>query len=350
MEQPSKLRLQDFKPTSKLELRETKILNPRFPVIDAHNHLGEEFGGGWVNRPVDELIEVLDQASVDVLVDMDGGWGEEILERHLDHFKAAAPDRFLHFGGVDWSKWSEHGDRFGDWAAKRLRDQVRRGARGLKIWKVLGLSVRDQEDRLVSVDDRRLDPIWETAAELDIPVLIHVADPTAFFDPLDQYNERWEELNRHPDWHFPPSLFPTFQEIIHQFSNLVSRHPHTIFIGAHVGCYSENLRWVGDLINSTSNLFIDIGARISELGRQPYSARRFLIEHADRILFGTDLAPDVEMYRLHFRFLETDDEYFDYSHDEIPPQGRWRIYGVSLSDGVLEKIYSANAKRVLGME
>ena len=337
--------LRDHLPRPRLVVAETPVLAPRYPVIDAHNHLGEEFGGGWDRRPVSELLDVLDQAGVRVLVDMDGGWGEDILQRHLDHFKEAAPERFRVFGGVDWSAWPEYGDRFGEWAAGRLRAQVARGADGLKIWKGFGLNVRDQHGSLVSVDDLRLDPIWGTAAELGVPVVIHVADPVAFFDSLDAHNERWEELHAHPDWRFPSPPYPAFETIVTALANLVERHPQTTFIGAHVGCYAENLSWVSSLLDRCPNFFVDIAGRIGELGRQPYSARRFFLRHADRILFGADLPANVAMYCLHYRFLETDDEYFNYDLEDPPRQGRWRVYGVYLPAEVLQQVYYENAQR-----
>ena len=342
----SELPLNKFKPQPKLALQVTQVDKPRYSVFDAHNHLGETFGGDWVKRPVRELLDVLDESEVNVLVDLDGGWGEDILNHHLDHFKAIAPERFIHFGGVDWNKWPEQGNNFGEWAAARFRAQVKRGAEGLKIWKALGLKVQDHQGRLVRVDDERLIPLWETAAELEAPVMIHVADPVAFFDTLDQRNERWEELHAHPDWHFPSPPYPAFMEIMEQFAALVKRHTRTTFIGAHVGCYSENLAWVGGLLDQTPNLLVDISARISELGRQPYTARDFFVRYADRILFGTDLPPAPDVYRLYYRFLETEDEYFNYSLEEIPPQGRWQIYGLHLPDEVLERIYYLNANNI----
>lgn len=339
--------LTDYRPQPALTTRITAIARPRFPVIDAHNHLGDEFGGGWSHRPVEELLAALDEANVRIYVDLDGGWGEEILHHRLDKFKAAAPERFCFFGGVNWAAWPEHGDRFGEWAAARLRAQAAQGAQGLKIWKPFGLHVRDHHRRPVAVDDSRLDPLWATAGELGLPVLIHVADPVAFFRPLDATNERWEELHTHPDWHFPSPLFPAFETIVNGLANLVAHHPQTIFIGAHVGCYAENLAWVGQLLDLCPNFYVDISARIGELGRQPYTARRFFLRYADRILFGTDVGPDLKTYRLYYRFLETDDEYFNYSGDEIPDQGRWYIYGLFLPDEVLAKVYYQNAKRVL---
>lgn len=341
------LLLQDFRPRSRLVTKETVIEHPRFPVIDAHNHLGETFGGGWEHRPVSELLSRLDEANVVEYVDLDGGWGETILQQHLDHFKSAAPGRFRIFGGVNWDAWAEQGDRFPEWAAGRLRVQATWGAQGLKIWKPFGLSVQDHRGALVAIDDERLDPIWQTAGELGWPVLVHIADPVAFFDPLAETNERWDELLAHPDWHFPSPPYPAFDTLVDALARLVERHSQTTFIGAHVGCYAENLRWVGAVLKRCPNFYVDISARISELGRQPYTARRFFLEHADRILFGTDMGPDVDWYRRYYRFLESDDEYFPYGLGEIPGQGRWHIYGLFLPPDVLEKVYYRNAQRAL---
>ena len=341
------LLLRDFRPQPQLVVKQTRVEKPRFPVIEAHNHLGGAFGGRWEDRPLSELLDILDEAGIRTYVDLDGGWGEDILHRHLDYFKAAAPDRFCVFGGVDWSAWAAQGESFSEWAAGRLREQVARGAEGLKIWKPFGLSVRDHHDALVRVNDRRLDPVWETAHELNIPVLMHVADPAAFFDPLDNTNERWEELQRNPDWQFTSPPFPSFMQIMNDMADLIRRHSETTFICAHVGCYSENLGWVGQLLDECPNFYVDISARIAELGRQPYTARRFFIQYADRILFGTDSTPSVDMYRLHYRFLETDDEYFNYDTRPVPGQGRWQIYGLYLPDDVLEKVYYRNAERII---
>jgi predicted TIM-barrel fold metal-dependent hydrolase len=339
--------LEDFRPQSKLVTKTTLVEKPRFPVIDAHNHLGEAFGGGWDQRPLIELLDLLDQAGIVRYVDLDGGWGEDILNTHLDHFKQPAPERFQIFGGVDWSKWVELGDEFPEWAAGRLRAQKERGAQGLKIWKGLGLHVKDQHDKLVDVDDLRLVPIWETSGELDLPVVIHVADPVAFFDPIDKTNERWEELQAHPDWAFTSPPFPPFMHIMEGLASLVARHPMTTFIGAHAGCYAENLAWVGALLDRCPNFHVDISARTGELGRQPYTARRFFLQYADRILFGSDMGPYPEAYRIIYRFLETDDEYFNYNAAPTPMQGRWHVCGLHLPDEVLEKVYSRNAEKIL---
>jgi predicted TIM-barrel fold metal-dependent hydrolase len=182
---------------------------------------------------------------------------------------------------------------------------------------------------------------------LGLPIVIHIADPVAFFWPADACNERQEELAAHPDWHFPSPPFPSFDSIVTGMANVVAAHPRTAIIGAHVGCYAENLEWVAALLERCPNFYVDIAARVGELGRQPYSARRFFLRFADRILFGTDWPAEVEMYRLHYRFLETEDEYFSYDVQDPPRQGRWQIYGLHLPDEVLAKVYHLNAERIL---
>jgi len=340
------LLLNDYRPRSRLVTKSTSIQKPCFPVVDFHNHLGDEFGGGWIQRPLSELLAVLDEAGVRTYVDFDGMYGEAVLDKHLKHLEPGG-ERFKVFGGVNWSAWQEQGDGFAEWAADRVRIQKRRGATGIKIWKRFGLHVRDHHGNLVSVDDERLEPIWQTAGELKMPVALHVADPVAFFEPVDDHNERWEELQGNPDWQFTSPPFPSFLSIVDAMGRVVERHPQTTFIGAHVAWYAENLGWVGDLLDRCPNLYIDIGARIGELGRQPYTARRFFLQYADRILFGTDAGPTLDYYRIYYRFLETDDEYFNYNPGEIPGQGRWMIYGLHLPEDVLEKVYFRNADRIL---
>jgi predicted TIM-barrel fold metal-dependent hydrolase len=340
--------LENYRPKSKLVTKNTPVNIPRFPVIDAHNHLAEPFGGGWDKKSLSQLLDLLDEANVTRYVDLDGGWGEEILYRHLDYFKAKAAERFMVFGGVDWSQWERLGGGFPEWAAKRIKVQQEAGAQGVKIWKPFGLSVKDPQGKLVKVDDSRLSPVWETAGELKLPVLIHVADPVAFFDPINETNERWEELGNHPDWAFTSPPYPPFMEILNGLKEMVIHHPSTIFIGAHVGCYAENLAWVGNMLDQCPNFYVDISGRIGELGRQPFTSRKFFIDHQDRILFGSDMGPDLDSYRVYYRFLETDDEYFNYGTTEIPSQGRWNVYGLNLPDEVLKKIYYTNARRVLG--
>lgn len=343
------LLLTDFVPRPALTRPQTMMSGPSMPFIDAHNHLGA-FGGNWDEREPEEFFAHLEANNCVHYVDLDGGWGENILEDRLRRYKALRPDLYRVFGGVDWSLWAEEGQGFGEKSAQRLRAQAARGAEGLKIWKPFGLTIRDHEGALVKVDDPRLDPIWAAAGELGLPVLMHVADPVAFFDPIDGRNERWDELQAHPEWSFPSPPFPPFGEILDGFANLVRRHAGTTFIGAHVACYAENLAWVSALMDECPNLFIDFSARIAELGRVPYSARELMIRHAPRILFGTDAGPDVATWATYARFLETRDEYFSYSSDPTPGQGRWMIYGLHLPADVLRAIYHDNAAGLFGLK
>lgn len=335
--------LKDFKPRPSLVAPSTPLEKPRFPVIDCHNHLF----GDWEHLPAIQLLDMLDRCGVRGFVDLDGGWGEDILARHLDKLKGADADRFRVFGGVDWSQWPERGEGFVDWAVERMHVQARRGADGFKVWKNLGTHVRDHTGQLVAVDDQRLDPLWQAAGALGLPITMHIADPVAFFDPLDEYNERWEELQGNPDWHFPSPPFPPFLSIVNAMANVVARHPKTTFIGAHGGNYPENLAWVGALFDRCPNFYIDISARLGEYGRQPYSSRRFFLKYSDRILFGLDGSADPEHYRCYYRFFETEDEYFSYGPWEVPGQGRWFIYGINLPDDALARIYYQNAERVI---
>ena len=350
------LALEDYRPRQALRVPETRVPRPRMPVIDAHNHLGPVFGGDWPNRSPDELEAVLDAAGVERLVDLDGGQGDG-LRREIERWQRALPGRVAVFAGLDYSHWADD-DRFGETEAARLRDGVAAGARGLKVWKHLGLRARDPRGRLVAVEDPRLDPLWAAAGDLGVPVTIHIADPVAFFEPLDARNERWEELRAHPDWHFWPTRppgrpdldgFPPFDELIDGLEAVVVRHPETNFIGAHVGCAAEDLARVAQILGRAPNFHVDLAARIGELGRQPRAAKAFMERWADRVLFGTDMAPDTEWFAVYYRFLESADESFPYDvdADEPPSQGRWRIHGLDLPDDVLGAVYHGNASRLI---
>lgn len=199
----------------------------------------------------------------------------------------------------------------------------------------------------MKIDDPRWDPIWAVCGELGIPVIMHTADPAAFFDPVDASNERWEELSRHPDWSFYGDEFPSRQELFDARNRVIGRHPRTTFIGAHIANNSEDLEIVSKWLDAYPNLVIELASRIGELGRQPFTARKFLIRYADRILFGTDGPQPETRLRLYWRFLETDDEYFPYSEKSPPPQGFWNIYGVNLPKDVLRQVYCENAMKFI---
>ncbi len=349
------MRLEDFRPRSMLRVESHAVARPAVPAVDAHNHLGPTpFSGDWSTRPPAELGDVLDASGVAAIVDLDGGWGDA-LRREVERWHTALPGRVAVFAALDYDAWAASSE-FGEMEARRLRDGVAAGAAGLKVWKQLGLRARDAAGRLVPVDDPRLDPLWATAAELGVPVTIHIADPVAFFEPLDETNERWEELQAHPDWHFWPTRppdrpdldgFPPFDTLIDALEAVVVRHPGTTFIGAHVGCAAEDLARVSRILERCPNFHVDIAARLAELGRQPFTARAFFLRWPDRILFGTDFGPEPRMYALHARFLETFDESFDYDVEGPPSQGRWQIHGLGLPAEVLARVYAGNARRLI---
>jgi len=343
------LLLSQYAPRSTLVVDQHEVHRAKFPAVDAHNHLGRWLTADWPVPDVSDLVDMLDAWNILAIVNLDGRWGDE-LEANLDRYDRAFPNRFFTFAQVDWSVTRED-STFGVCMARQLEDSVRRGARGLKVWKDLGLRFRDMRDTLIPVDDERLADLWEAAAALQVPVLIHVADPVAFFQPLDAGNERWEELLLHPDWHFHGSEYLPFGVLIEQFEHLIARHPKTTFIAAHAGCYPENLSWVSRMLDTYPNFNVDIAARLAELGRQPYSSRRLFERHPGRILFGLDISPPrLEWYMPYFRFLETADEYFPYSPYDVGPQGRWHIYGISLPDDVLHQVYHETAERLLGLD
>lgn len=337
--QSGDLKLLDWQPKSQMVVKETIVLKPKYPVIDIHNHLGDL-------ENTEKYLEEMDKAGIWKCVSLDGNSKDDRYIEHLKVSQSVSKDRFLVFFRPDFSKIDE--PDFGKKEAEKLEKAVKMGARGLKIAKNLGLTEKDKNGKVIPVDDPRIDPIWEKCGELGIPVEIHVSDPKAFFTPVDKYNERYDELGAHPNWSFYGDEYPSKEEILVQRNRVIARHPNTIFIGAHLGNLPEELHTVAMWLDVYPNFYVDIDARISELGRQPRTARQFFIKYQDRVLFGTDTEPNAEAYRIYYRFLETDDEYFDPAGGHHL-QGRWMIYGVYLPDEVLEKIYNKNALKILSM-
>jgi predicted TIM-barrel fold metal-dependent hydrolase len=359
------LQLADFQPRSMLHVPETKVPRPRYPVIDIHTHLSvtaksdNGVGIGEAMKyfaPVEALLPLMDRKNIRVMVNLTGGAGKG-LEEAIRKFQQPYPERFVTFTEPWWERTNQPG--YSDFQADEIVRAHDAGARGLKILKTLGLYLREglSKGPLVKVDDRRFDSMWETCGSLGMPVAIHVSDPEAFFLPTDRFNERFEELNNHPDWSFYGHDFPSNAELLEARNRVLARHPKTQFIVLHVGNNAENLPYVGECMDRFPNMHVELGARIGELGRQPRMARKFFERYQDRILFGTDAVPhgtdtpqqvfDDELYEIYYRFLETEDEYFDYAPAPVPPQGRWRIYGLGLPDGILKKVYYENAAQLL---
>jgi predicted TIM-barrel fold metal-dependent hydrolase len=340
VEQKKTLLLKDFKPQSMLHAPTHNIDRAKYYVIDVHNHVNDAMRIED-HLPPERVIEVMDKTNVKTVVILTGMWGEK-LQKVIDEMVKPYPGRFIVFTQIDWSKIDDQD--FSGEMVRQLDDAVRRGARGLKVLKDLGLGVRDKSGKLIAVDDSRLDPVWEECGRLGIPVSIHVTDPEAFFHPINNVNERYEELIEHPDWSFYGPKFPSKESILEARDRVIARHPRTTFVALHLANWPENLDYVSAELEKYPNMMVEFGAREAELGRQPRRAREFFLKYQDRIMFGTDNGMEEEMYRNHFRWLETADEYFDYWG--YPGQGRWKIYGMQLPDTVLEKVYHLNAERV----
>lgn len=338
---------EEYNPTSTLVVpNRGEIHRAKYPFIDVHNH---QFGMNTKEK-VDEIVTYMDSLNMAVMVNLSGrGWTRDIDEstRTLESYVGAVaenqPGRIVIFTNIDFNNISEPG--WTEQAVKMLEDDVKlRGAKGLKIYKSLGFSVQNADGSLVAVDDERIDPVWEKAGELGIPVLIHTADPAPFWDPMTKFNERWLELKTHPrrkrdvengDY--------SWEELIDQQHNVFRKHPNTTFIAAHMGWYPNNLPKLDSLMTAMPNVYAEIGAVIAELGRQPRTANKFFTKWQDRVLFGKD-SWKPEEYVTYFRVLETEDEYFQY-HKKY--HAFWPMYGLGLSDEVLKKMYYKNALRII---
>jgi predicted TIM-barrel fold metal-dependent hydrolase len=334
------LLLKDFEPKPALHAAAHEIQRAKFPVIDVHTHTNDAVGIGDRVDPK-EMVERMDRLNIRTIVILTGMWGDK-LQTIIDSMVKPYPGRFIVFTQFDWSKIND--PNFSELMVRQIDDSVARGARGLKILKELGLGVRDSTGKLITIDDPRLDATFEECGRLGIPVFIHVADPEAFFQPIDAHNERYEELNEHPDWSFYGPQFPSLRELLAQRDRMFSRHPQTTFVALHFGSWPENLDFVEQTLQTFPNVMIETGAREGELGRQPRRTREIFMKYPDRIMFGTDEGAGEAMYQNYFRWLETEDEYFPYA--QYPAQGRWMIYGMGLPDDVLDKVYHRNAEEL----
>jgi predicted TIM-barrel fold metal-dependent hydrolase len=356
------LPLEQYEPKSMLHAGETHVPRSRFPLIDFHTHLtwsGELSGKDEVKliEKPEELLPVMDRKNIHTMVDLTGGYANGLNES-IRLLQDAHPGRFIVFTEPWWSKIED--PNYPKFQADQIEAAHKAGAKGIKVLKILGLYLREhvKTGKLVAIDDRRFDPMWEAAGALNMPVAMHISDPEAFFLPIDRFNERWEELHAHPDWSFHGKDFPSNMELQEARWRVMKRHPKTQFVCLHVAD-SENLAYVGECMDELPNMAVDIAARIGELGRQPRASRKFFDKYQDRIVFGTDAVPkgyetpqqvfEDALYEIYYRFLETEDEYFDYAPSRVPPQGRWRIYGIGLPEDILRKVYRDNAARFLGL-
>ncbi len=338
---------EEYDPVSTLVVPEHIVEQAKFPFIDIHSHQSN-----MPEQDLSELVSAMDSLNMAVMVNLSGrgfrrtpaGFDvntSEHLEKALENVNAHYPNRFvvftnISFMGIGSENWTKQ-------AVAQLEKDVKNGAKGLKIYKSLGLGVKDIDGNRVAVDDERLDPIWAKCGELGIPVLIHSADPKSFWDEHDQYNERWLELKTRPDRKRGAHNPAPWEQIIAEQHNVFKKHPETTFINAHMGWYANDLGTLGELLDAYDNMYVGIGAIIAELGRQPRFAHAFFVKYQDRILFGKD-AWHPEEYPTYFRVLETDDEYFPYYKKY---HAFWRMYGLDLPDEVLKKVYYENALKII---
>lgn len=358
----AQLPLEQYQPKSMLRATETRAPRARYPLLDFHTHiamfadLDPAAKLRFLATP-EECLAVMDRKNIRTMVNVTGGHGAALREA-IAKLQTAHPGRFLVFTQPAFARAAEPG--YSKVQADLIEDAHKAGARGLKVLKTLGLYLREniRTGKLVRIDDPRFDAMWEAAGALKMPIAIHTSDPEAFFQPIDRFNERYEELHVHPDWSFHGKDFPSNRELQEARRNVMRRHPKTQFVCLHTAD-AEDLAYVAECLAAHPNMYVDIAARIGELGRQPRAARKFIDRFQDRVVFGTDATPNSPaypqqlfgdaLYEIYFRFLETEDEYFAYAPAAVPPQGRWNISGVGLADEVLRKVYWANAAGLLGL-
>lgn len=338
------LGFEEYDPISTLKVEEHIPQRAKFPFIDVHNHQYQ-----MPTQDLKALVGEMDKLNMAIMINLSGrGWYQN-WEEGTDHLKASlanaaktAPKRIgvftnLQFKGFGDAGWTEK-------AVKQLEEDVKLGAKGLKIYKSLGFSgIKDDKGNRVPVNDKRLDAVWKKCGELKIPVLIHTADVPSFWDPLDRYNERWLELKTHPGRKRGPNDPVPFDSLIAEQHAIFRNHPKTTFINAHMGWYANDLRKLDSLMTAFPNTYVEIGAVIAELGRQPRAAKKFFEKYQDRVLFGKDSWVPSE-YVTYFRVLETEDEYFPY-HKKY--HAFWRMYGLGLPDSILKKLYYKNALKII---
>ncbi|AYQ32271.1 amidohydrolase family protein [Runella sp. SP2] len=342
IEQP--LGFEEYDPVSTLKVSEHKLTRSKYPFIDIHNHQYS-----MSNQDLSKLVAEMDALNMGVMVNLSGrGWSQQweegttTIKGMLDNVKKNYPKRFMVFTNPELKGVGSPG--YGERAAKQVEEDVKAGAVGMKVYKSLGFSgIKDTDGKRVAVSDPRLDPIWAKCGELGIPVIIHTADPKSFWDPLDRYNERWLELKTHAGRKRGNNDPVPFDSLMKEQHAVFARHPKTKFINAHMGWYPNDLRKLDSLMTRFPNMYVEIGAVIAELGRQPRAAKQFFVKWQDKILFGKDSWVPSE-YATYFRVLETEDEYFPY-HKKY--HAFWRMYGMGLPDEVLKKVYYKNAIKLI---
>jgi predicted TIM-barrel fold metal-dependent hydrolase len=325
----------DYRPRSTVVAPLHLVPKAKFPVVDVHTH-GTSNAAGFAQR-----IPEMDALNLRVLVDLSGGSDPNVIKQKVDAINASQyKDRFRVFANVAWE--GAGGPGWKEKALADLRQSVKNGAIGLKVFKELGLRHKKADGSRLAVDDPDLDPVWDLAGELNVPVIIHTAEPQEFFSPVDNHNERWLELNIFPNRQSPPSTYPTFEQLMKERDHMFAKHPKTRFIGAHFAWYGNDLERAAKLLDTLPNVTLEVAAVLYEFGRQPHASAQFFNKYQDRVMFGKDTYETSE-YPYYWRVFETHDEYFDYYRGY---HAFWKLYGMGLPDAVLKKLYYQNALRV----
>jgi predicted TIM-barrel fold metal-dependent hydrolase len=328
----------DYRPKSTLVTPVHMKPKPKYPAIDYHGH-----AAGMLNTAegIERLGNALDSIGVKLFVAADNMSGDRLKNAlALVNANPKMRDRVRILTGVSFQNvgpgWAER-------AVAQLDADIAAGAVGIgEISKGLGLSAKKADGTRLQIDDPMLDPIWQEAAKLNIPVFIHTADPASFFKPIDYTNERWLELALFGDRRYPQDRFPSFEQLMTERDNMVRRNPKTTFVIAHMSWYANDLPKLSQLMDEFPNVVTEMGAVLYDVGRQPRVAHDFFIKYQDRILFGKD-SFQPEEYPYYWRVFETADDYFDYYRDY---HAFWKLYGIDLPDEVLKKIYYKNALRI----
>jgi len=331
------LTVEEYTPRSTLVVEEHSVSRAKFPVVDVHSH----HRPGFSDSRWHEIVSEMNGLNLQVLVNLSGGWGRQLQDGLDTISNSDHPNRMVFFANLDFSNGVSPG--FGVRAAAQLEKDVASGAVGLKFFKNFGISVRDEEGLRVPVDHPELTPVFDLCARLDIPVLIHTGEPMSFYEPVDQFNERWLELTLRPNRRLPSSRHPSFDEMMAERDRLFARHSNTRFIAAHMGWHANDLGRLGALLDRLPNVYAETGAILYELGRQPRAAREFFIAYQDRVMFGKDRYQANE-FPYYWRTFETADEYFNYYRRY---HAFWQLYGMDLPDEVLRKLYYLNALKVV---
>lgn len=329
--------IEDYKPLPVLDSTDRRMNKlPLYPVFETHGHLGFPF-----SENPEEITKKLNDLGIFKFINLSFKTGKEYKNIKLKY----NDPKIIHFSAFNWKRLKES-ENFIQLMLDDLKKDIANGSKGIKLWKDFGLMFKKKNGERLKMNDPILDPLFQECARSKLIIAIHTADPKSFFSPIDEKNERYEELLRHPEWSFASDEFPQLETVLKERDELFARHPNLIFVSLHFAEYANDLNKAEKLLENNKNVYLEFSARIDELGRQPFSTKKFFEKFQDRIFYGTDGTPDKGKYEIYSRFLETNDEYFDYTPPHKPRKGFWKIYGLGLNRQILEKIYFKNANNI----